>query len=131
MNELASFALALVALAPPLGSSDAIDLGSAVRPALLCTQVSKTGTCDTYQGSAYCITTNGVGTLSCPAGYHHVSSSSSPDPCVPAGAACTRTINCCKDGAAPTEPETLDLQDLLVPWSAVASQESPVSRLGA
>jgi hypothetical protein len=70
----------------------------------LCTQVTKTGSCDTYQGRAYCNTTGGVGTLSCPTGYHHVSSSSTPKPCVPAGAACTRTINCCLDEDTEVEP---------------------------
>lgn len=70
----------------------------------LCTQVTKTGSCDTYQGRAYCNTTGGVGTLSCPTGYHHVSSSSTPNPCVPAGAACTRTINCCLDEDTAVEP---------------------------
>jgi hypothetical protein len=34
-----------------------------------------------------------------------VSSSSTPDPCLPLGGACTRTINCCLDEATDTPQE--------------------------
>ncbi len=92
----------------------------------LCTQVTKTGSCDTYQGRAYCNTTGGVGTLSCPTGYHHVSSSSTPKPCIPAGAACTRTINCCLDEDTDVEP--LSVFSATAPREACSSQTSQAVR---
>jgi hypothetical protein len=88
-------------------SVDVEQVAETARPGvavMFCTQVQKTGTCDTYQGQVYCNTTGGVGTLSCPTGYHHVSSSSTPNPCLPLGGACTRTINCCLDQDTDVEP---------------------------
>jgi hypothetical protein len=53
----------------------------AEQAAAVCTHVSKDGVCDRYQGVAYCRT----GPISCPDGYSHMSSSSTPNPCVPEG----------------------------------------------
>jgi hypothetical protein len=97
MTSQVSLAIALAALLPLA----AIPAPAPAPAPAYCTHVEKTGVCSTRFGIPYCFTGNGVGTLTCPDGMSHQSSSAAPDPCMPAGATCVRKVYCCADEDLP------------------------------